>query len=126
MADGESDTVHVFESAIDLLSYASLEHMAGRSWRREHLLSLSGVAKSTGREVIPNSIKHFLQNNPQVDTLWLHLDNDAAGREAASSISAGLRDRYVVVDDPPKYGKDMNDELMHVLSPVRHKEMLER
>ena len=126
IADGESDTVHVFESAIDLLSYASLEHMAGRSWRREHLLSLSGVAKSTGREVIPYALKHFLQANPQVDTLWLHLDNDAAGREATESIVAGLSDRYVVIDDPPKYGKDMNDELKHVFPPVRHKENFER
>ena len=126
LADRESDTVHVFESAIDLLSYASLEHMQGRSWRREHMLSLSGVAKSTGKEVIPNALKHFLQTNPQVKTLRLHLDNDVAGREATCSIAAGLGNHYVVIDDPPKHGKDMNDELKHVFPPVRRKENLER
>ena len=38
-----SDTVHLFESAIDLLSYATLVKMNGVNWNREHLVSLAGV-----------------------------------------------------------------------------------
>lgn len=38
-----NDTVHLFESAIDLLSYATLQKLDGKEWRREHLLSLAGV-----------------------------------------------------------------------------------
>ena len=38
-----NDTVHLFESAIDLLSYATLQKLEGKEWRREHLLSLAGV-----------------------------------------------------------------------------------
>lgn len=37
------DTMHLFESAIDLLSYATLLKLDGKEWRREHLLSLAGV-----------------------------------------------------------------------------------
>ena len=38
-----NDTMHLFESAIDLLSYATLQKLDGKEWRREHLLSLAGV-----------------------------------------------------------------------------------
>ena len=38
-----NDTVHLFESVIDLLSYATLQKLDRKEWRREHLLSLAGV-----------------------------------------------------------------------------------
>ena len=39
-----SDQVHVFESAIDLLSYATMQKLDGKEWQTEHLLSLAGVS----------------------------------------------------------------------------------
>lgn len=42
-AGGNSKKVHLFESAIDLLSYATVLKMDGQDWRAEHLLSLAGV-----------------------------------------------------------------------------------
>lgn len=42
-ADSRCSTVHLFESAIDLLSYATLEKMEGQKWQAQHLLSLAGV-----------------------------------------------------------------------------------
>ena len=41
-----ADEVHVFESAIDLLSFATLELFEGRDWKNEALLSLAGVFKT--------------------------------------------------------------------------------
>lgn len=49
IADGKSDELHLFECAIDLLSYATLEVMAGRDWRANDLVSLSGVYLSKKR-----------------------------------------------------------------------------
>ena len=43
---GNSQTVHVFESAIDALSYATLELFEGKNWHEDHLLSLAGVMLS--------------------------------------------------------------------------------
>ncbi|MBR3245295.1 MAG: toprim domain-containing protein [Parasporobacterium sp.] len=40
----ESKNIHVFESAIDLLSYLTLDEMCGKSWKHEAYLSLGGVA----------------------------------------------------------------------------------
>ena len=39
------------------------------------------------------------------------LDNDIAGRKATKALQTILSDNYEVVDDPPQYGKDVNDFL---------------
>ena len=124
-ADSQTSTVQVFESAIDLLSYASMEHMAGRDWHRDHLLSLAGVFKTKRPDVVPIALERFLKTYPNIDTMFLRLDNDLIGRGAAEGIIAGLGDVYTVMDSPPTYGKDLNDELMYKIKPLK-KETHER
>lgn len=105
-------TVHVFESAIDLLSYATLEHRTGRDWRGDALLSLAGVFQRKREKVLPVALSQFLEDHPSVKTVCLHLDNDAVGRGAAQGIIEALADSpYQVIDDPPTHGKDVNDQL---------------
>lgn len=43
LADSDSNEVHLFECAIDLLSYATLSKLSGKDWRQENLVSLAGV-----------------------------------------------------------------------------------
>ncbi len=86
--------VHLFESAIDLLSYATLQKMDGQDWRAEHLLSLAGVyqpAKEIERSKVPAALTRFLKEYPEVEEVELHLDNDRAGRLASEAIKAVLR-----------------------------------
>ena len=105
-------TVHVFESAIDLLSYATLEHRAGLDWRGDALLSLAGVFQRKREKVLPVALKQFLEDHPSAKTVCLHLDNDAVGRSAAQGIMEALADSpYQVIDDPPTHGKDVNNQL---------------
>ena len=108
---GNSQTVHVFESAIDALSYATLELFEGRNWREDHLLSLAGVFVTKRENVVPVALSRYLTDHPEIRTLRLHLDNDAIGRGAAAGIVGGLRDRYEIWDEPPRWGKDVNDQL---------------
>ena len=104
--------LHVFESAIDLLSYATLEYRAHRDWQRDALLSLAGVFKQKREKVVPVALSQFLADHPSVWTLCLHLDNDEIGRSATKGITEGLADKpYQIIDCPPKYGKDVNDQL---------------
>lgn len=113
-------TVHVFESAIDLLSYATLEHRAGRDWRGDALLSLAGVFKQKREKVVPVALAQFLSDHPSVKTVCLHLDNDEIGRSAAKGIIEGLSDQpYEVVNQPPSRGKDVNDQLLWELNFLR-------
>lgn len=116
------ETVHLFESAIDLMSYATLLHMTGRDWKQDALLSLAGVYKTTRENVVPVSLSRFLTDYPGIKTLRLHLDNDEIGRGAAKGIMDGLKDKYEILDEPPRYGKDVNDALQRRLGLYRQKE----
>ena len=115
-------TVHLFESAIDLMSYATLLHMTGRDWKQDALLSLAGVYKTKRENVVPVSLSRFLADYPGIKTLRLHLDNDEIGRGAAKGIMDGLKEKYEIMDEPPRYGKDVNDALQRRLGLYRQKE----
>ena len=118
--DSDSSRVHVFESAIDLLSYATMEKLAGRDWKRDALLSLAGVFKQKREKVVPVALRQFLDDHPAIRSLELHLDNDQIGRSAAKGIVEGLSgEPYTVTDHSPKYGKDMNDQLLWQLATRR-------
>ena len=119
----EPEQVHVFESAIDLLSYATLEQRAGRSWTKDALLSLAGVFKQKREKVIPVALAQFLSDHPCVQRVYLHLDNDEVGRSAAKGIMEGLADQpYDVVNLPPRCGNDVNDQLLWELLHRRRNE----
>lgn len=108
----DAEQVHVFESAIDLLSYVTLEMRAGHPWKQDALLSLAGVFKQKHEKVVPVALTQFLSDHPSVSRICLHLDNDEVGRSAAKGIMEGLADKpYEVVNQPPRCGKDVNDQL---------------
>ena len=108
------DTVHLFESAIDLLSFATLQKLDGKPWNSEHLVSLAGVykpKKDAEESTLPLALGQFLKDHPEVKHVNLRLDNDPAGRIAMSTIYKLLTDKYDVCPLPPLSGKDYNDTL---------------
>ena len=99
--DRAGSTLHVFESAIDLLSYATIMKMRTGEWRAEPMLSLGGVyAPSTNNKQtkLPIALQNMTHNQTQINTIALHLDNDYAGRSATRSISEQLGNKYIVRD----------------------------
>ena len=120
-----SDTLHMFESAIDLLSYATLVKMNGGNWQRDHLVSLAGVyrPKEKLRESsLPLALKRYLSEYPGIHTINLRLDNDLTGGRAAKALVTMLSDQYDVSVQPPPYGKDYNDYLCLRLGlPITHR-----
>ena len=124
--DRAGSTLHVFESAIDLLSYATLLKMRTGEWRAEPMLSLGGVyAPSLNKKQLklPIALENMTQNQTQINTIALHLDNDFAGRSATRSISEQLGNKYIVRDEPPAYGKDCNDYLQQLQRQKRKRQM---
>ena len=117
-----ADSVHLFESAIDAMSYATLLKLTGRDWRQAPLLSLAGVYKTKRENVVPMALERFLRDCPEIHTLLLHLDNDEVGRGAAAGIIGGLGNQYRVIDSPAPYGKDVNEYLMQRINRNRTKE----
>lgn len=116
-AEGETGTVHVFEAAIDALSYATMDPY----YHETTLLSLSGVSAGGTRRSIPMALKTFLGKNPQIKTLVLHLDNDEVGRAATQKLFDALYGKYELIDGPPGSGKDWNDFLQNEIK--KRKEM---
>ena len=114
IADSDSGTVHLFECAIDLLSYATLVKLNGQDWKEMSFVSLSGVyspAKKIEDSKVPIALEKYLGSNPSVRKIRIHFDNDIAGRKAAQTLKIILPDKYEIVDEPPKAGKDFNDFL---------------
>lgn len=117
--------IHLFESAIDLLSYATLCKLKGGDWKELTLISLAGVyspARDIGNSKVPAALKNYLEDNPQTKRIVLHLDNDIPGRMASKALQLILPNNLEVIDDPPSYGKDINDFLCFKLNIKRNKE----
>ena len=106
--------VHLFECAIDLLSYATLMKLEGKDWRQFNLVSLAGVYSPKQKiedSKVPVTLGRLLEKDKTIRRIVLHLDNDIAGRKATKALQTILPDKYEVVDEPPKCGKDVNDFL---------------
>lgn len=113
-----SDELHLFESAIDSLSYATLLKLEDKDWYNFNLLSLAGVYQPSMNiedSKLPLALNLYLNQNQHVKRIVLHLDNDTAGRLATVALKMVIPKRYEVIDEPPKIGKDINDFLCYKL-----------
>lgn len=120
-----SDSLHLFESAIDLLSFATLVKQNGGNWQQNHLVSLAGVYKpkeNLQESSLPLTLKRYLSEYPNIRWITLRLDNDKAGGYMAKALVALLSDKYEVSVQPPPCGKDYNDYLCMKLGiPITHR-----
>lgn len=125
LADSESNEVHLFECAIDLLSYATLSKLSGKDWRQENLVSLAGVylpKEKIEDSTTPAAVIKYLAERPDIQKIHIHFDNDNAGRKATQALKVILPKRYEIFDEPPKKGKDYNDYLCIQLGIWKSKE----
>lgn len=112
---GQGRHVAVFEAPIDAMSHASLQRRQGWNWGG-HRLSLGGTSDV--------ALIAFLERNPQIRRVILHLDNDKAGVIAARKIKAALsadkRFHHISVSvNPPHGAKDYNELLLQTISAER-------
>lgn len=120
-----SNELHLFESAIDLLSFATLVKQHGGNWQRDHLVSLAGVYKpkeNLQESSLPLTLTRYLSEYPNIKRITLRLDNDKAGGYMAKALVALLSEGYEVSVQPPPCGKDYNDYLCMKLGiPITHR-----
>lgn len=113
-AEKENNIVHLFESSIDLLSFATILNLENRNWREENLLSLGGIYTSKydpDKSKIPLALTEFLEKNPNINEIHLHLDRDLAGRNASDFLKEVLQNKYKIKDSIAPFGKDINEYL---------------
>lgn len=107
----EKSNLAVFESPIDALSHSEIIKIAGTDWDG-HRLSLSGTS--------PVALISFLERHPEIENIYLCLDNDKAGQEAVDRIVEILSndERFHEIDitvAPPHIGKDYGESLQDIL-----------
>ena len=121
----ECNSLHIFESSIDLLSYATLLKNKGYDYTNQNLLSLAGVYQPSSnieQSKVPIAVQNFLNKNTNIKDIVLHFDNDIAGRNATKAMIYAL-DKYNVYDIPAPYGKDINDYLCFKLGLKKRQEI---
>ena len=102
--------LYVFEGPVDCISHASIAVIGDTDWDG-YRLSLGGVSSM--------ALNKFLENNSYISQVYLCLDNDVRGNEAAQRISQELlgNEKYSHINiyiAPPPIGKDFNDTLMYM------------
>ena len=113
LSPGIKTSVHIFEAPIDLLSYAEVIRRSGYDFTKFNMLSLSGIyasAKNMSDSKKPKCLERYLNDHPETDTIYVHFDNDEAGKNAAKAVSYLYGDNLkVIVQHPPGEYKDVND-----------------
>ena len=123
---GRSSRLHIFESAIDALSYMTLVKKEGAAnWRDGNFLSMAGVYASSA-DKLPAALARELESGVY-ESIYIHFDNDKPGRDATQSIGRALKvvGDYEVIDGRPPVGKDYNDFLCSKLA-MEHRAVCER
>lgn len=114
LTNAKSDNVHIFESAIDLMSYATMLMQRGENFRKFNLLSLAGIYMpriEIRNSKVPSALDRYLKETPKIKSIITHFDNDNPGKLAAKAINEIMGDKYKVDDEPPPFGKDFNEYL---------------
>ena len=121
----KNNSIHIFESAIDLLSYATMLKIKGYDYKNHNLIALAGVYQPSSnieQSKVPIAIQNYLNKYQYTQDIVLHFDNDRAGRQATKAMIIALN-KYNVYDIPAPYGKDINDYLCFKLGLKKGQEI---
>lgn len=118
LSKNDVESIYLFESAIDLLSFATLLKLKGKNYKDYSLISLSGVyqtMKKTDSIKVPIAIEEYLKENEKIRKIFVCFDNDLTGLNAIKSLQETLKNNFEVIDLHPRFqnfnGKDYNDLL---------------
>lgn len=101
---GTSDRLYVFEASIDMLSFISLYKHT--DWQVHNYVALCGLSEQ--------AMMKQLDNNENLTTVVLCLDNDTAGQKAADKFEKLLAERNVTFTRLVPTLKDFNEDLQEM------------
>lgn len=107
---GTTDEVYVFESAIELMSYKTLQKITSKSFENHYMLSLGGLTSV--------ALNRYLNDNPNIEKINLCLNNDDRGLEATEDLAAKYRDNFTIEIKLPKL-KDWNEDLISISEAIK-------
>lgn len=106
---GQSRRLIIFESAIDALSYATLEKFGNKTaWQKDTKLSLGGC--------VIKALEQHLNDYPEsYDEIRVAVDNDEAGHKFTAVVEKEYGDKYLITRHCPA-AKDFNEDLKNICS----------
>jgi len=115
VSERNGEMMHIFESAIDLMSFLTIQKICHHDNHYSHYVSLSGVyhpSHKVEKWRLPLAIERYRTEHPEILRSIIHLDNDAAGTHAANALVASLHAVGIEAECiTPHFGKDVNDQL---------------
>jgi len=115
-APGSDDTLLVFESAIDLMSYMTLYIIHQGRELPYHMISMGGTS------YIP--IENYLKKNSNINKMILCLDSDKEGHFFSGKIKERFGEKYEILKHLPRH-KDFNEDLVAVCKALEEDEEME-
>lgn len=115
LSSKDSNSLHIFESAIEVLSYQTLLKRKHKEWKNDNYLSLSGattIGSSIEESDLPIALYEFLRNNENIREIYVHTNNDRAGFETYQKIYFHLSKKFDVYNKIPKHSNDINEQLI--------------
>lgn len=112
---GTSDQLYVFEAPIDMLSFISIHKDS--DWKQHSYVALCGLSEQ--------AMLKQLDNNKNLKTVILCLDNDDAGQKACDKFGKLLVQRKIVVTRLLPTLKDFNEDLQEQHRKQKHEIRLE-
>lgn len=102
--EGADNEVYVFEAPIDMLSYITMNK---EDWQEHTYVCLGGVAA--------DALRNVLDNNADINKVYLCVDKDEAGDKTVRRISPELDERGVEYERLLPKGKDWNEDLLEII-----------
>lgn len=97
---GQNGNLFVFEAPIDMLSYITLNQ---ENWQENSYVSCCGTSSQP--------VLEMLKQMPQIQTVYLCMDNDTAGDIASERIAKQLQEQGYCAERILPTNKDWNDDL---------------
>ncbi len=105
---GTSPNLFLFEAPIDMLSYIS---MLEGDWRQHSYAAACSVTDKV--------LFQMMQDNPNIQTVFVCFDNDEVGQIAARKLCAKLSSMEIPASVLVPSNKDWNEDLLHIQQPVQ-------
>lgn len=98
---GQSEKLYLFEAPIDLLSFISMNK---DKWQQHSYAACCGVADHV--------LWQMIKDNPHIEKVYLCLDNDEPGQQAAERIIGKLAEKGIPSEILTPTLKDWNEDLL--------------
>ena len=115
----ESSELHVFDSPLNMLSYMSILYLLKTDFMKDNYLFVCDNLKYTAEKKeadIPTSLRFYLEDNPNIEKIIIHFENDEIKDAASKNIEKYLNGKYEIQIKKLEEYNNLNEKLQQLVS----------